>query len=678
MYLYVHYTFIYTMTWLYWTLSLLFGLLLAFLVYRKDKQKDIPVKWLPALLRFLTGTLTALLLLAPAFPGLSNSEEKPTLIWLQDVSTSTKNALSQYQDKYQATQKTTLEKLAKDYTIQTIGFGTSSVKDSIYQYTQKSTDIATAIETVAEQNQDKNIGAIIIASDGIYNQGSNPLFLQLPRPVPLYTIALGDSTTPKDIRIKEINANKTVSINSSFEIFADIIATGLSGESTSISLLQNGKVIATQTLKINSIEEAANISFQVTATQKGLQHYTISIAKTGAETNIQNNTLSTIVNVTEQKVNILLLAAAPHPDIALIQNALKDAGQYKVDVVLNGSVPANLKDYQAAIAYQFYPAGGLDNVPTWYVLGTQSNTELLKKVAALTGANVIPGISDRMATLNNSFNLYTLPANIKQALPKMPPLSGVLLQMKPGSNTILSDNTGNSLWSYHNEKIPFSILNGEGLWRWNIYEYKNFKTQLSSPELVRQTIGFLQAQKNDNPFRLIIYKHNLSDNEPLVVSAELRNSNGALVNTPEVSLSIKGSGKEMSYSFEKAGNSYRVNAGLLGSGTYNLSAKVSYNGKTYEDYGLCYVSDIPLEALRTQADYNLMFQMAQKTQGRFFTQYNFNNIIDSLKKDNSIKTRIHSKQEAHPLIDSKWLFFFILLLAATEWFLRKFWGMSAS
>ncbi|RQO31277.1 hypothetical protein DBR32_04730 [Taibaiella sp. KBW10] len=651
---------------------------MAFLVYRKDKQKDVPVKWLPALLRFIAGSLTAGLLLAPAFSGLNNTEEKPTIIWLQDVSTSTKNALSQYQEKYQATQKATLAQLNKNYQVQIIGFGNTSIKDSIYTYTQKSTDIASAIERAAEQNQDKNIGAIIIASDGIYNEGSNPLFLQLPKPIPLYTIALGDSTTPKDIRINALHTNKTVSLGSTFEIFADIIATGLAGEQTTVSLNHNGKVLATQSLQINSINEASSISFNVVASTKGLQHYTVSVAKTGAEQNIQNNTQSAIVEVTEEKINVLLLAAAPHPDIAVIQNALKDAGQYKVDVVLNGSIPGNLKEYNVLIAYQFYAGTDLDNIPAWYILGPQNNPGLTKRIMSLTGTSPIASANEPMALLNQSFNLYTLPANIKQTLPKMPPLTGVLFQMKPGSNPLLSDQSGNSIWSYNPGKVPFSILNGTGLWRWNIYEYKNFKTQQTTPELIRQTVGFLQSPKDNKPFKLILPKHNLSDSEPLVVLAELRNSTGDLINTPEVILSVAGTGKDMNYNFEKTGNSYRLQAGLLASGTYRLTAKVSYNGKTYEDYGLCYVSDVPLEALRTQSDYELLFQMAQKSQGRFFTQYNFNNLTDSLKKDGNIKIKIHSKSEIHPLIDLKWLFFLIIAIAASEWFLRKFWGMTAS
>jgi len=109
------------MTWLYWTIAILFGLLLAVLTYRKDKHKDIPVKWLPAALRFFIGSMTALLLLAPAFPGMSNSAERPQIIWLQDISTSVQQSLGQYAGTFRTTEQKVIDQLSAKYTVSVYG-----------------------------------------------------------------------------------------------------------------------------------------------------------------------------------------------------------------------------------------------------------------------------------------------------------------------------------------------------------------------------------------------------------------------------------------------------------------------------------------------------------------------------------------------------------------------------
>ncbi len=38
-----------------------------------------------------------------------------------------------------------------------------------------------------------NLGAVVLAGDGIYNQGVEPLFAASGLSVPIYTIALGDT-----------------------------------------------------------------------------------------------------------------------------------------------------------------------------------------------------------------------------------------------------------------------------------------------------------------------------------------------------------------------------------------------------------------------------------------------------------------------------------------------------
>lgn len=662
------------MTWIYWTISILFGVVLAYLVHKKDKQKQVPVKWLPALLRALTGTLVALLLLAPVFSGLSNEEERPTILWLQDISTSTANSLGGFRSKYQEQQQEVLSQLKKKYEVRTYGFGTTLVKDSISNYQQKATDIAAAIEAVSTQYQDKNIGAIIIASDGIYNQGNSPLFAQLAKPASIYSIALGDSTVPRDLSLTGAYANRTVALNSSFELFADVVANGLGGSQTTVSLLHQGKTIATQNLNITSNAYAGNISFVVEAKQAGVQQYTISVARTGPETNLQNNSRSVVVEVKEKKTKVLILANAPHPDIGLIKQAMKEASQFEVTTILNGAMPQNINDIDILVAYQYVPKEPV-NIPTWYILGAQTTASALADIRSYAPWATLSTTRDIMPQLHATFDQFTLPVSIRAVLPKMPPLNSSVTGRGGSGHTLLSDQQANAIWTYVPGDVPVSILNGEGLWRWAIYEYKNFNNSNTTHELVQRTLSFLQVDKDKKPFMINVLKNNISDNEPAVILAELRNANGELINDPEAELSMTVNGRSLHYNFERSGNAYRLQAGLLAPGDYNLKGTVVWRGKTYDDLGLLHVSNIPMEALRTHADHDLMYQLAQKNNGVFFTQYNFTQLPDSISKNEDIKPVIHTRSENKPIIDEKWLFFLIILLASAEWSLRKFWSM---
>ncbi|HTO15968.1 MAG TPA: hypothetical protein VLZ83_09360 [Edaphocola sp.] len=658
------------------SVALLVGIVLFLIIYKKDKTKDAPVKWLPALLRGLLGFLTALLLLAPVFSGLSKEEELPTIIWLQDVSTSTPNALSGYQKKYQEEQKSIIEKLKKNHKVMSYGFGSSLVKDSIYNYNQKATNIATALEQIENQFQDKNLGAIILASDGIYNEGANPYFNQFSKPIPIYSIALGDSTTPKDLKVNSTYSNKTVALNNSFEIFADITATGLTGKQSVASLAYNGKTIVTQNIIINNNDFATSISFTVKAEQVGLQKYSISLSPIPEEKNTQNNSQSVVVEVKEKKSKILLFANTPHPDIGFIKNALKNAAQFDLDVIINGVNPNDIDKYDILIAYQNTPKVSV-NIPTWYILGTQTTNNALLYLKERNIEISATASNDLMPQLNSGFNLFTLPQNILAVIPKLPPLSSNFQNTKNTGNKLLQDNRGNGLWVFNNSiNSPYAILNGEGLWRWGMYEYKNFNNRNATEELVIQTLNALSIEKDNKSFRLFLLKNNISDNEAPIILGELRNTNGELINEPEAKLTMHANGKTLNYNFEKTGNSYRLQPGLLAPGDYKLTGTTEYKGKTYQDHALLHINDIPLEALRTYSDFDLMYQLAKKSNGSFFTQFNFSNIADSIVANPNIKTFIHTQTQSKPIIDKRWIFFLIIALASSEWLLRKLWSMN--
>jgi hypothetical protein len=52
---------------------------------------------------------------------------------------------------------------------------------------------------------------------------------------------------------------------------------------------------------------------------------------------------------------------------------------------------------------------------------------------------------------------------------------------------------------------------------------------------------------------------------------------------------------------------------------------------------------------------------------------NVASLYDSIKKNETIKPVIQTYTETIPLVDWKWYFFLILLLAVVEWLLRKYW-----
>ncbi|MCD6063930.1 MAG: hypothetical protein K0R82_1841 [Flavipsychrobacter sp.] len=672
------------MQWFLWLLALLLSAAAGYWVYRADVKRAVPYPWLTALLRGIVILLTLLLLLAPSLTITKNDTQKPVIVLLQDESQSIAYNLGKDTTSYSKAAQDLADKLSGDYRVVTWGFGGSVQTDSLFRFRQPATDISTAMVRVQEFYGGQNLGAVILASDGRFNQGSNPLYQQTTLRSPLYTVGIGDTALQKDIRLAQVFSNKVISLNSQFEIRADIIATRSAGCSNNVSLSENGGSLATSAITVTDDRFDRSVSFTVRADKPGLHHYVINIPAADGEQNTANNRRDVFVEVVDEKKNILIVAAAPHPDVNAIREALAGMESYKVTVRMADELPSSYSEYNVIILHQVpsvASAGNLRDIdkPMWYILGSQSNYSLLNQMDLPAHVPMNPGtLRNVFAAYNTSFNVFTLPQTLNSVLDKMPPLNVAngTVQPQPDANILLQSKGAENmpLWLLKQGKSPVAILAGEGIWRWRLYEYKNFNTHNVVDELIRQTVSFLSVNSNDKPFQVQLPKYVWSDQETISLNAYLLNANNEQVNTPDVQLNITdSSGRKQNFSFERAGSAYKLNIGIWAGGTYNYTATTSYNGKPYSVSGSFVVESMPLELMQTGADYPLLYGMSKKYGGSFVPSANISSLADSIKNNVSIKPVIQTNTETVPLVDWKWYFFLLLAFAMAEWLMRKYW-----
>jgi hypothetical protein len=261
----------------------------------------------------------------------------------------------------------------------------------------------------------------------------------------------------------------------------------------------------------------------------------------------------------------------------------------------------------------------------------------------------------------------------------MPPLQVSVsnIPMIPGANVLFTQRaaaTNAPLWVLEQSSAPVAILAGEGLWRWRLHEFKNFGDHQVIDECIRQTVSFLSANNKEKPFTVGLPKYVWSDQESISMNAYLLNANNEQVNTPDVKLTISDSaGRKQDFSFERSGTAYALNIGIWAGGTYNYIAHTTYNDKPYTASGSFAVESIPLELMEPGADYPLLYSLARKYNGAFVPATNVGVLYDSIIRNERVKPLIQTNTETVPLVDRKWYFFIILLLAVAEWLLRKYW-----
>jgi hypothetical protein len=691
--------------WWFVVFCVLLGLVYAAVLYYKDTTFDSQstgsryYKQAMAAFRFLLVTALAVLLLSPFIRYRNTKTYKPIVAILQDNSESIRNSFhagdsAAYIKKLQ----TLTDKLSAKYEVVSYGFGADLNKSQDFSLNAKVTNISGAIEQVNDLYYNQNLGAVIVASDGIYNQGVNPVYSAAKSAYHIYTVALGDTTIPKDLKFGNVYFNKITYLNDQFVVRADVEATHLQGKTAVLTITEvdgaAGKTVATKNVIIGGNSFLQSHDFIIPATKAGIAHYRLSLTNLDGEVTYKNNTKDIFVEVLDGRQKILLVANSPHPDVAAIKQAIESNKNYQLDVSYAGDFAGKVNDYNLVILHQLPTSGSTmlslianakeQKKSILYIVGSQTSTaEFEKAQTALDIAGNANRLNDVTAKVNKDFNLFTLSDATQQAITKLPPLQNFFGEYKVTGavQTLLAQKINNvetdyPLWLFADQlDSKIGIIAGEGIWRWRLYDYLQNKNHEAFNELINKTIQYLAVKGDKRPFRVNLPKNIFQDNESVTFDAQLYNANYELINTPDIDLKVKSEdGKEYPFKFNKTDNYYTLNAGFLPVGSYSYTASTKLGPNTYKAEGKFSIAPLQLEELRTVADHQVLYQLAAQHSGKMYHTSDMEQIADEILAKDQLKPVLYDSFLTESAINLKWIFFLLLLLLSAEWFLRKYLG----
>src|SRR5262249_48248150 len=154
----------------------------------------------------------------------------------------------------------------------------------------------------------RNVGAVVVASDGLYNSGSNPLYFSGTLKAPVYTIALGDTNAQKDLLIGEIRYNKTAFLNNTFPVEVTVKRRQLGGTSTVLTVKEDSASLFSKQFTVTGNKFQQVIPVYLDAKKKGIHHYEVAIQPVAGEVTTANNRKDIYVEVEETKRKVLIVA----------------------------------------------------------------------------------------------------------------------------------------------------------------------------------------------------------------------------------------------------------------------------------------------------------------------------------------------------------------------------------
>lgn len=618
-------------------------------------------------MRFVAVTIIALLLLAPVAKRTVHERQKPRVVLEEDCSLSVQMS---------ADSAFTLMDLWDD--LEAAGCQLMLNADASHA---EQTDLGELLDRISP-----DVMAVVLSSDGINNRGQNPTTVAERLGIPVYTVALGDTTPRRDAALRNIRHNRIAYLGNSFPVEITIGVHRLKGHTAQLTIADGrGKNVAQHQVAYDDDDFSSTMTFSIPAEAKGLQKYVVSLSLVEGEVEPTNNVQTLYVDVIDGRRKVVIVGNAPHPDLAALKQAVESNPNYEAEVMLadNGKLKVE-NDVSLAILHNLPSATHqipkeLENLPQVFVIGCQ--TDLPRFNALHTGLEIVSKVkksSEVTAVYNDRFSHFNFDATDGEAIEQLPPLDAPFGEGKASVSlqSLLTARLGSidtrqplvaAMAQGRQHKV---FVWGEGLWKWRLADYLNNSSHEHFDRLVSQIVNFTAVTDQRERFIVETERH-YSDNDNIVVGAQLYNDAYEPFNTPDATFSLMGDSVKGDFNFSRDGDGYSLALGRLPEGLYRYTAKTQYNGETLTTEGSFAVEALHLEQANLTADHALLRSISAITGGKMYYPDQLDELRDELT---SLKPVIYTHTRFSELLNLPWVLILIVLLLGAEWVLRKYHG----
>lgn len=665
---------------------------ISFLLYFRNPQNSaltLLQRVILVGLRFLSLFLIFLFLLSPLTERNKKIKQLPVLAIAVDNSQSVKD----FNQSFKQFTETVKSRFSSDYQLEFWSFGEKFENNEKYSGNERRSDYGVMLNSLKNNYINKNIGAVVVLGDGIYNQGQNPANLASGLKFPVYTLGVGDTTRRTDALIRSVRTNKVAFLKNKFPVEIELKFAKLKGKIAYLEIENDQKTVYNTTFPVVSDDDFKLEFVNIEAEKPGLQHYKVRIKSFEGETNLKNNEYEFVIRILENKQKILVLSDGVHPDIGALRNSVSELQNYEIKMVTGNEVPDSLSSYSLIVLNQLpsvkNPISNLlvqiksTRIPVLFLVGPSTLLEQINSLDFGLKISVSNNTEEIQASFDNTFSLFTLSDGTKEILSGSPPL------IAPFGNTELMASMQNlalqnirnvptnktlmAFGSVAGRKTGFIV--GEGIWRWRLYSYQVSGNHETFNELIQKIIQYLALRENEDNFN-VYYPALYQETDNIELTAELYNDSYELINTPEVSIRmVNDSLKEFNYQFDRSNDFYRLNAGAMRPGDYTFEAKTQLGNQLFTEKGSFSILKNDIETQNTRADFSVLYQVAEQSGGKFYPFENYGTLLDEISRNKQISVKYYRQSIQTEWINLKMLFILLVVLLGAEWFLRKYWGI---
>lgn len=593
-------------------------------------------------------------------------------------------------------------------------FGTGVNKVSLdslkrINFSESTTNFSRIFNSIKTEN--RNIASIVLISDGVITDGSNPVFQAEKLGIPVFTVGVGDTSKRNNLDVRRVLFNEYVYAETPTTINVTIASAGFKGRSVPVTLYENNRQIAQQSVALSD-NGMTSANFSYTPKSPGEKKMNVSVGKLDGEFTYADNNKPFYLNVLNNKINTLIIAGSPSPDLSFVKNSLLADENLRVATItqagpnkfLENVNQTKLIDSSGIIFLVGFPSQQtpdrlLSKVlqeirdkgkPYCIVLseGVDYNRlKVLQPELPFTIGRIAPGYTEVQplitATEMQNPLLQNNASNTIDTWNNLPPVSrsNTELIAKPESNVLARIRVNNVplnnpliITRKLGNKKSVAIL-AKNIWRWKL-ETSEKRLDVFD-RLILSGSKWLNTREEQKLVSIKPTKKIYSLGEPVEFTAQVYNETLNPIDDAEVKVSVKSNKSESVLSLNALGGGlYEGKLETNEPGDYTFSGTAQQSGRQLgKDGGRFSIGDVEVEMINPGMDKDMLQLLSRQTGGKFFYARNYDQLFNTLNEISKSKVKEKVSNSEIILWSSKWMLIGIILFFATEWFLRKRSGM---
>ncbi len=186
------------------------------------------------------------------------------------------------------------------------------------------TDLGRALGEISIQSSGRELGAVIIYSDGTDTEGLT--VEQAKRKaaklgVPVYAVGFDSDSSAPDLAVKRVVADDFAFVHNTVTLDVELSEHGIDLNRVMVTLKQDGNVV--QTKEASFSDGQARVTFEFKPHRTGKQVYQISVPVQPGEAVAGNNQKSVVLKVIRDRIRVLQVAGRPSWDERFLRELLK-------------------------------------------------------------------------------------------------------------------------------------------------------------------------------------------------------------------------------------------------------------------------------------------------------------------------------------------------------------------